>query len=640
MATGEAARQVDNNHGDPVVHDQWPRGDDLDLESHLNSENRRFLWWVLVQRVQRGQATKRLLWACCGCCVIAVATVFVGFATVTLRHRQSTAPRHDWLSALEPTRCTSTACRRYARELNESLDWRQQPCDDLYGFVCGRWHTGSARSRAERDAQTQALSTAFSDRESGHVGALVRACLRQGHGAVNDLELLRRFLEDRGLPWPRDPTLSLLEVLVDLSANWNLHLWFQLDVTVGETPAVEFRRSPSLLGWIRTRRMRRGPGYEDWIAMTLKLFGGAPGGNVISSVITVIKAMDNLVATLLGAAASRHSQMLTETSVGNLSLHVQLGNTTDAWLNLFNRTLVLPPGIALEMHDTVRLRDREVIKAAVYLAELDTETEARLALSVGLRVVELLGWMVDPRLEASPDLHGEQRSRHCLSQVQHLVGAAWHDLLIMPRHDGGVIDAVRNVLQRARPALAVPTRVHVNASSTPALHLQTSQGAFSSWLALSEAQAQERRDSSTATLMLEPHSWLFPFFHEDLPAAVNFAGLGERAARRLLDRYPRSAPSARRRDRNALLVALSALRSLGASSHEAERLFFVATCRTHCTSSGKDDSGKRRRATRRCNDVAMPLVAFKDAFRCPSPAMRPQRRSRKTTFNIMSKFIR
>ncbi|KAL1481926.1 hypothetical protein MTO96_015242 [Rhipicephalus appendiculatus] len=468
MATGVVTRPVENQ-GDLVVLDQWPEGDDLNLEPHLNSKNRRARkrprvpWWVLVHR---GQATKRLLWACCGCGVIAVATVCVGIATVILRHRQATVP-HDWLSALEPTRCTSIACRRYVRELNDSLDWRQQPCDDLYGFVCGRWHSGSARSRAQRDAQTQALSTALSAREGGHVGALVRACLRRGPDANGDLELLSRFLEDRGLPWPRDPTLPLLEVLVDLSANWNLHLWFQLDVTVGEKPAVELRRSPSLVRWVRTRRVGRGLGYERWVARALTLFGGAPGGNVSSSVITLIIAMDNLVATLMGAAAAHHSQMLIETSVRNLSLHVPLGNTTDAWLNLFNRTVVLPPGIALEMHDAVLLRDRDVIKAAVYLAELDAETEARLALSVGLRVVELLGWMVDSRLDASPQLHGEQRSRLCLSQVQHLVGAAWHDLLIMPRHDGGVIDAVKSVLQRARPALAVPAQAHVNASLTP-----------------------------------------------------------------------------------------------------------------------------------------------------------------------------
>ncbi|KAH8024607.1 hypothetical protein HPB51_026179 [Rhipicephalus microplus] len=172
-------------------------------------------WWVLVPR---GQVTKRLLWAFCGCCVIAVAPVCVCFTTVILRHRQATAP-HDWLSALEPTRCSSIACRRYARELDDSLDWRQQPCDDPYGFVCGRWHSGSARSRAEHDAQTQALSTAYSARESGHVVALVHACLRHSPDANGDLKLMSRFLEDRGLLWSRDPTLPLMEVLVDMSAN-------------------------------------------------------------------------------------------------------------------------------------------------------------------------------------------------------------------------------------------------------------------------------------------------------------------------------------------------------------------------------------------------------------------------------------
>ncbi|XP_049524612.1 uncharacterized protein LOC125946157 [Dermacentor silvarum] len=317
----------------------------------------------------------------------------------------------------------------------------------------------------------------------------------------------------------------------------------------------------------------------------------------------------------MGAAVDLQSQKLIKTSVTNLSLLVPLGNTTDAWLKLFNRILVLPPGIALGRHDAVRLRDRDVINTSVYLAGLDTETETRLALSVGLRVVELLGWMVDPRLEAPPDPPEGQRTRRCLSQVQHLVGAAWRDLLIMPHHDGGVIDAVRSVLQRARPALPGPAVLFNNASTDSPALLQVAQGttAFSSWIALSEAHAQERRDS-TAALMLEPYSWLFPFFHEDLPVAVNFAGLGELAARRLLDEYHSSPTS--RRDRYALIVALSALRLLGASTPDDQRLFFVAMCHTHCTSTGEEASEKRVRAARRCNDVAMPLLAFKDAFRC------------------------
>ncbi|KAL3220509.1 hypothetical protein MRX96_029787 [Rhipicephalus microplus] len=151
-------------------------------------------------------------------------------------------------------------------------------------------------------------------------------------------------------------------------------------------------------------------------ARSLTVFGGDTGGYGSSSVITTIITMDNLISTFLGAAVVRQSQTKW-TSAANLSLHVRLENRTDAWPNLVHRTVVFPPRSTLEMDDAVRLCDRDVIKGAVYLAQLDAETNAHLGLSVGLRVVELLGWMVDSLLKAPPELHGEQRSGHCLPQV-------------------------------------------------------------------------------------------------------------------------------------------------------------------------------------------------------------------------------
>lgn len=607
--------------GSAMEDHSWLDNDDS-IPSPAPSEARKVLWRVLLRR---SPTISRRLWACCGCSAAVAAAVFVAAVTAAIV-RGSTAPSghgrasresRDLLSALEGTRCKSTACQRYAREFSDSLDWKRQPCEDLYGFVCGRWphEGGSVHLRAAFDAKAQALASALSSREDGsQVGALVRACLRRDlHD--NGLQLLQQFLGERGLPWPRTLTRPLLEVLLDLSANWNLHLWFRVDATAGENqrPTVQFRQSPELVQWIDERQMRQGTDYELWMARAFELFG-KPSHSSNASMILLIKAMDNLITHLMGAAVQQW-QPPAVTTVGNLSLYAPLG-AAESWLDVLDRSLVLPQGSDLSREDTVQLFDRDVLQTSLYLIGLDSETETHLALSVGLRVVEALGWMVETSLEAPHGVADGWRTPRCLSQVQYLVGPAWHDLLLMPHHDGGIVEAVRSVLRRAKPARVVPSGViHLKRNVSEAVpSVDTNTSFFSTWLELSEARAMERRDPD-APLLLEPHSWLFPFYHEDLPLAVNFAGLGGQATRRLLDHDSFFLFPDTWQDRETLIVALSAMRLLGGADAEAERLFFAASCHTQCTSL-EGAPGLRRRAVRFCNEAAMRLAAFRDAFRC------------------------
>ncbi|KAK8764830.1 hypothetical protein V5799_032561 [Amblyomma americanum] len=436
---------------------------DGSIPSPAPSEARQVLWKVLLRR---SPIITRRLWVCCGCCALVAVAVFVA-AVATAVVRGSSAPSglrrtgqegRGLLFALEATRCKSVACQRYARELSDSLDLKRQPCEDLYGFVCGRWpqQGGSVRSRAAFDAKAQALASALSNQEDGQVGALVRACLRRDVYR-NGLEQLEQFLAERGLPWPRTLTRPLLEVLIDLSANWNLHLWFRVDITAGENqrPTVQFRQSPELVQWIDEQHMRQGTDYDRWMSKALVIFG-KPSHNSNASMILLIKAMDNLITHLMGAALQQWQPPVV-TSVGNLSLYAPLVATTDSWLDVLDRSLVLPEGSALSGRDTVQLFDRDVLQTSLYLIGLDSETEAHLALSVGLRVIEILGWMVETSLEEPHGAADGWRTPRCLSQVQRLVGPAWHDLLLMPHHDGGIVEAVRSVLQRARPPRLVPS---------------------------------------------------------------------------------------------------------------------------------------------------------------------------------------
>ncbi|KAH9367849.1 hypothetical protein HPB48_003106 [Haemaphysalis longicornis] len=284
------------------------------------------------------------------------------------------------MSSLE--RCPSAACRRYLHELRSSLNWKRNPCDDLYGFVCGR--NGSVSVLAEHSAHRQALLSA--SRGGGAVGALLRSCLRRHRAVGGGLNKLSRFLAERGLHWPHKLTRPLLEVLVDLSVNWNMHLWFQLDIVAGDgtRPAVVLRKSPSILSWTGAQSVRRGAEYERWMRKALELFN-APG-HKIGDMVVVAKAMNSLIASLLGAAAREPSpQQPIGTTLSGLSRYTG----TARWLNILNERLT--KGTSFTEEDSVSLYDQDVIRVSVHLAQLDSETVTGLALSVGFRIVETLG---------------------------------------------------------------------------------------------------------------------------------------------------------------------------------------------------------------------------------------------------------
>ncbi|KAL1419936.1 hypothetical protein MTO96_024873 [Rhipicephalus appendiculatus] len=127
----------------------------------------------------------------------------------------------------------------YAWELQASLDVYRNPCRSLYEFVCGRWRRGapvaSVREMAEVRLRREALHSVLDSNStqsaspedvSDRVAGLVSSCLR---GKRNPSEL-RAFLRDRGvlLPHSNGSSHAVLSTLVDLSLNWDIHIWFQL----------------------------------------------------------------------------------------------------------------------------------------------------------------------------------------------------------------------------------------------------------------------------------------------------------------------------------------------------------------------------------------------------------------------------
>ncbi|KAH9380246.1 hypothetical protein HPB48_018210 [Haemaphysalis longicornis] len=171
--------------------------------------------------------------------------------------------------------CDSHACQEYAWELQSSLDVSCNPCHSLYGFVCGRWRRGGAvmsmRKAAEARMLQQVLQSAMavntSEVDSGSsttekVAALVHSCL---YAERYPAELAAFLRARRILPSHQLNTSDLLGILVDLSANWGIDLWFQIRIGLRSngTPVVYIGKSETLapgLRWYEKFEIRESSG--------------------------------------------------------------------------------------------------------------------------------------------------------------------------------------------------------------------------------------------------------------------------------------------------------------------------------------------------------------------------------------------
>ncbi|KAK8772954.1 hypothetical protein V5799_012513 [Amblyomma americanum] len=487
--------------------------------------------------------------------------------------------------------CDNTACRKYRAGIESSLNWSKNPCENFYKFVCDGWrhhhHMVSILDIAEDEMYSHALNSVkwapqFSRRNGiptrstpsaqKKVAALVRSCMRH---SKNGFDELKTFMAEHHLPWPMTSPKDLLDILFDLSGNWNIHLWFHVTLDLAPyqagtgNPLLKIGSSAMFGAWIALMRtfagQRRGTEpslrYQKYVKIMLALFGVSE--LLASEMASTIQEMDMLTLEMLGPAIVDPEQKILRLSIQNVSDAVTPGFPTDRWALLVDTHF--PWAHRYSANIELHAETPSLLRAVGYLLGLKSETREALALSLGLRVVTELGWMADREIaEATLQLFGlpwSSHTRRCLVEVESRTGVAW--LSLFPRDLGAdtLIRDVRDVLlgvvmRRSGAMLHMTARKEIShtdvenylASVLPEPTPGTSF--FNSWMKL--IKVQWRLKQHDLSNIVKPrsvlsHRWSvhgaltaseeyfeFPLYHPDLPPAVNYGGAGRLLADEVL----------------------------------------------------------------------------------------------------------
>ncbi|KAL1470517.1 hypothetical protein MTO96_040370 [Rhipicephalus appendiculatus] len=578
--------------------------------------------------------------------------------------------------------CAEVACHKYMAAIELSINRSQDPCQNLYRFVCDGWKDPnhlSAVDAAEAAMYGRALSAIdWSSEDIGgrhhstgqsalgvanKVAGLVKSCMELSQSSLSEL---KRFMAERHLPWPKTSRWDLLEILLDLSGNWNVHLWFHVSFELapfrggtGE-PVLRIGHSAAFHAWIATMRMFAGQRagtaaslrYRRYVRAMLDIFGASEA--VREEVAAKIEAMDRLTLEVLGPAMAEADSRILRTSIRNLTGTATPGIAAGRLLLLLNEYFIWARRFTAQ--DIVQVENADLLRSVVYLLGVKSDVREALTLSLGLRVAHELGWMASREIaDMTLELAGLPPSAHwhrCLIQVESTVGTEW--LSLFPKHRGAqelthdVRDILADVLERHANTslqLQAPSAALLRNESFLATMLpEPRHGArfFVDWLRL--MNGRWRLLEQDMTNVIKPGSFLsyrwsfhgaltvaedyfvFPLFHPDFPAAVNYGGAG----RLIADEQNGSSSAAvdwspYLVDSKALLASLAAYR-LSAVRHPSsayptesslaqDRLFFVASCYALCSSGNYVDE-LYGDASHRCNEPVKALPEFAAAFEC------------------------
>ncbi|XP_065300892.1 endothelin-converting enzyme-like 1 [Dermacentor albipictus] len=487
--------------------------------------------------------------------------------------------------------CDEMACQLFLAAIRTSINKSQDPCKDFYGYVCDGWkhqhrllsvvdaaedtmykHALNVIQQASQDSHNKAQAVWSVTSVEKKVTALARSCIELSESSLQDL---RRFMFERHLPWPEKSRWDPLAILLDLSGNWNVHLWFQVSIRLsplhyGSTePVLKIVPSAAFRSWMATMRAFTGHPtgsapwlrYHMYVRQMLRLFDGSESAS--GEIVSTIEAMDKLTLETLGPAMNVPEPRIVRMSIRNLTETATLLIGTGRLVLLFNEHFMWARRFSPS--DIVQVENLGLLRSVVYILGLNTETQEALTLSLGLRVANELGWMAhreiaDVTLELS-GLPPSAHTRRCLVQIESTVGVGW--LSLFPKHQEAesFVRDVRDVLiddvaRRSKAFLqlrAYSTATPSNRDSFLASVLpEPSRRArfFIDWLNLMVGRWRLQERGITNVLKpgsLLSHRWsfhgaltvtedyfVFPLYHSDLPPAVNYGGAGRLIADEVL----------------------------------------------------------------------------------------------------------
>ncbi|KAH8039726.1 hypothetical protein HPB51_008319 [Rhipicephalus microplus] len=153
--------------------------------------------------------------------------------------------------------CNTQSCRDQAEAIPAWVNDSIAPCDDFEAYACSRWtpsidharggtammgHAGYSwiqefRRRLDEGANSLPIAK--------RLAILFDSCLRGRTSEEDSREVyeIREFMRGLKIPWPEPPLPGVdpLGVMLDLVFNWDINIWFRVDLSRHTTDSIDRR---------------------------------------------------------------------------------------------------------------------------------------------------------------------------------------------------------------------------------------------------------------------------------------------------------------------------------------------------------------------------------------------------------------
>ncbi|KAH7965871.1 hypothetical protein HPB49_011754 [Dermacentor silvarum] len=378
--------------------------------------------------------------------------------------------------APEPAGCTSSDCRHHAALITNRLNLSLDPCHDFAAFACSAWSPPPTWLHREfpsaRDDVVLAWARDFENTlvtgsrylPTGEMAKLMfRACAYDttAQRDTSALRVLRRFMTQRGIPWPSklsSPTVRPLGVLIDLAFKWQVPLWFTVRFARrsakpgGSPPAVIIGPSSYTLVWFSLHRdiVRRGSFEHHWRRLHDALSDSSNASDFSARRAQNMADVDSTVLGELANALTNGSRPSDDVALRYVSQEYTPNISYTEWQRQLQKH-VLP---VIDGNHLLRVSNSAILSATDGL--FSRFTEATLLENMGWFFARLFAPLADPSLLR--DRHGAphtgEEELFCAAQVEALFRLLVISLYTVPRFSPTLREEINQLLHAIREMVA------------------------------------------------------------------------------------------------------------------------------------------------------------------------------------------
>ncbi|XP_070396747.1 neprilysin-2-like [Dermacentor albipictus] len=440
-------------------------------------------WVPTVIRVEKCSVSKLTLYSAVFLCLVVIAA----FVLVLARKVPAYAARKEHV-------CSTGGCLEHARRLLSTLNASVDPCQDFHAYVCGGDDPASSPNDAlERFYGSKVLHVLLRPGLEGNYTATttLKALMAlekfaDRSAASEAIEDFAEFMADRGISWPapalRANTVGLLEffdVLLDLSINWRVALWFDVSAAYSDIDG-SFVVSFSEVGALAWHRMRQLSTLDDdaYAAFVRKMSSLLTNGSLmlddeeIEELRRDETAIRNTVLSL--DASEQHDMVVPLHMVGDVTRAI----SSAEWMTLLTKHLSTDFNIT--SHTEVLLSNEAYL--ARILTLLNTITAGRALNVTGWMFAYVYAWTATPALDDFPNMGTEGMRTYslCFLTVRewlglaHLAASFTREFPAPERHK--ISDVLNWTSFGLADAIANSRSVSNSTKSTAAAKIQTTTG--------------------------------------------------------------------------------------------------------------------------------------------------------------------